>query len=87
MKQKPKKKYVPFDTAEEFFAANREHGLIVPNDYEDKKLIGYTDKDGTLVLSNQKSNRFVWTKFEELFNNFKFEDGTPCGKEVEVCLH
>lgn len=80
---KPKTKYVPFDTAEEFLEATRKHGLIIPKDYQDKKLIGYVDKDGILILSNRTNDRIVWVKFEEFFRDFKFTDGTPCGKEVE----
>ena len=80
---KPKPKYVPFDTAEEFLAANRKHGLIIPIGYEDKKLIAHVDKDGVLMLCNKRNDRIVWVMFEEFLRDFKFEDGTPCGKEVE----
>lgn len=83
VKPKKNKIYVPFDTAEEFLAATRVHGLIIPKDYQDKKLIGYVDKDCILMLSNRTNDRIVWVKFEEFFRDFKFEDGTPCGKEVE----
>lgn len=81
---KPKKKYVPFDTAEEFLAAQREHGFIIPNDYENKKLTAYISKDCILMLCNKKNDRVVWINFEEFFRDFTFEDGTPCGKEVKV---
>lgn len=81
---KPNKKYVPFEKAEEFLEATRKHGLIIPKDYQDKKLIGYVDKDGILMLSNRTNDRIVWVKFEEFFRDFKFNDGTPCGKEVEL---
>ena len=64
-------------------SATREHGLIIPKDYQDKKLIGYVDKDGILMLSNRTNDRIVWVKFEEFFRDFIFNDGTPCGKEVE----
>ena len=77
---KPKKKYVPFDTAEEFLAAQRKYGYSV-------FVIGrgrhyaYTNAKGyiKLVGKNKKSYTISFKVFLEKCN---FEDGTPCGKVV-----
>lgn len=77
---KPKKKYVPFDTAEEFLTAQRKYGYSV-------FVIGrgrhyaYTNAKGyiKLVGKNKKSYTISFKVFLEKCN---FEDGTPCGKVV-----
>ena len=86
------KKYVTFDTAEEFLAAQRAHG--------DDALITITE-DGVLK-KHDISVSLDWSvydhiddgdvdyigEFEDLlFEDYKFADGTQCGKEVEVCQH
>lgn len=85
----PKKSYVPFDTAEEFLAAQRKHGdgLI---SIDDNGVIKEHDisisPDGSVY--EHKENQ--WTSYckyigdlKDLFEYFKMGDGTPCGKEVE----
>ena len=84
------KKYVPFDTAEEFLAAQRKHGdgLI---SIDDNGVIKAHDisisQDGSVY--EHKENQ--WTSdceyignLKDLFEDFKMADGTPCGKEVEL---
>ena len=84
------KKYVPFDTAEEFLAAQRKHGdgLI---SIDDNGVIKAHDisisQDGSAY--EHKENQ--WTSdceyignLKDLFEDFKMADGTPCGKEVEL---
>ena len=84
------KKYVPFETAEEFLTAQRKHGdgLI---SIDDNGVIKAHDisisPDGSVY--EHKENQ--WTsycsyvgKLEDLFEDFKMADGTPCGKEVEL---
>lgn len=80
---KPKKKFVPFGTAEEFLAAQRVHGIAL-------RVVGQKD---TLLRAYVASNNEVflikfngnWSRcfFIELFKAWEFEDGTPCGKEVK----
>ena len=46
---KPKKKYVPFDTAEEFLEAQREHGEVIVDKTSGEKSNAYVNKNGTVV--------------------------------------
>ena len=81
---KPKKKYVPFETAEEFLAAQRVHGEVIVDKTSDEKSNAYVNKNGTVVSTKMFSN--VWTIgcLGTIFSYYKFKDGTPCGKEVEL---
>ena len=85
---KPKKKYVPFDTAEEFLAAQREHGYGVVC-IDDGNVFGGHDVSITLyghvfLHERSKSGEVInfYGNLLDLFENFKMADGTPCGKEV-----
>ena len=76
---KPKSKYIPFETPEEFFDAQREHGIETSTG----ELL-FINSDNTVYIDGTKGLESGKCGFEYLFNNFKFVDGTPCGKEVEV---
>lgn len=87
---KPKTKYVPFDTAEEFLAAQREHGDGVVC-IDDGNVFGGHDVSITLnghvfLHERSKSGEVInfYGNLLDLFEYFKMADGTPCGKEVEV---
>ena len=84
---KPKNSYVPFDTAEEFLAAQREHGggLICIDDGR-----VFRGHDVSITLDNHvflhersKSSEVInfFGNLYDLFEYFKMADGTPCGKE------
>ena len=77
-----KKVYVPFDTAEEFFAAQRKHGrdIIACGELYANS---YIDCYCNLFLYNGSETNIFTFNFETLFENCTFNDGTPCGKEVE----
>ena len=87
---KPKKSYVPFDTAEEFLAAQRKHGdelistyFIEPLKFNDI----YINADGLIFIRTEDKrgvNFNYYGYLKDLFEKFKFSDGTPCGKEVEL---
>ena len=87
---KPKTKYVPFDTAEEFLEAQREHGdgLISIDDNGVVKAHDISiSPDGSVYEHGENQ----WTStceyigdLKDLFEDFKFADGTPCGKEIEL---
>lgn len=81
---KPKKSYVPFDTAEEFLAAQRKHGEVIVDKTSGEKSNAYVNKNGTVVSTKILSN--VWTIgcLGTIFRYYKFEDGTLCGKDVEL---
>ena len=80
---KPKKKYIPFDTAEEFFAAQRKHGrdIIACGElYANSYIDCYCN---VFLYKGSEANIFTFN-FETLLENCTFADGAPCGKEVEV---
>ena len=85
---KPKTKYVPFDTPEEFLAAQRAHGgdaLITIEDGELKKHDISVSLDGSVYDHTDDGDVDYIGKFEDLLlEDYKFADGTPCGKEVEA---
>ena len=84
---KPKTKYVPFDTPEEFLAAYRKHGEFIENKETGEKMNAYVDKNGIVILSTALNCTYTFESIGTLFGYYKFSDGTPCGKEVEVCQH
>ena len=85
------KKYVPFDTAEEFFAAQMAHGgdaLITIEDGVLKKHDISVSLDGSVYDHIDDGSVDYIGYFEDLLlEDYKFADGTPCGKEVKSCQH
>ena len=80
---KPKESYVPFDTAEEFLEAQREHGKNVRCKIENCLFNSYVNECGDMILISD----YGYTKIEDIgsiFSKYEFADGTPCGKEVDV---
>lgn len=84
---KTKKKYVPFDTAEEFLAAYRKHGEFIENKESGEKMNAYVDKNGIVILSTALDCTHKFESLITLFRYYQFSDGTPFGKEVEECQH
>ena len=88
---KPKTMYVPFDTPEEFFAAQRAHGgdaLITIEDGVLKKHDISVSLDGSVYDHiDDGSVDYIGYFKDLLLEDYKFADGTPCGKEVDVCQH
>ena len=86
------KVYVPFDTAEEFLAAQRAHGgdalITITEDGVLKKHDISVSLDGSVYDHIDDGDVDYIGEFEDLlFEDYKFADGTPCGKEVDVCQH
>ena len=83
------KKYVPFDTAEEFLAAQMEHGCGVISIDDGGALKAHdisVSLDGSVYDHIDDGDVDYIGKFEDLlFEDYKFADGTPCGKEAETC--
>ena len=76
------KVYVPFDTAEEFLAAQRVHGINVY--FGGCKYGTNINANGGIILSpSTYTLNVVITDLENIFVECKFLDGTPCGKEVK----
>ena len=88
---KPKKKYVPFDTPEEFLAALRKHGcgVITIEDGMNKSHDISITIDGLVYEHGEDQWACTYLgDIEDLFlEDYKFKDGTPCGKEIELCRH
>lgn len=82
---KPKKKFVPFDTAEEFLAAQRAHGENVRYKIDDELYHVYVNNiSETILVSHYGRTGSIMTDIVNMFDKYEFADGTPCGKEVEV---
>ena len=78
-----KKVYVPFDTAEEFFAAQRKHGIDIIA-FGELYANSYIDCYCNVFLYKGSEANIFTFNLETLFENCTFADGAPCGKEVEV---
>ena len=78
---KPKPKYVPFDTAEEFIIAQRNKGNVIINKGSGTKYNIFINASNIVYLVNIYSFSFLST-LKKIFDEFTFTDGTPCGKEV-----
>lgn len=88
---KPNTKYVPFDTPEEFFAAQRAHGgdsfIRIENGTLKKHDLSVS-LDGSVYDHIYDGGVDYIGDFEDLLlEDYKFSDGTPCGKEVKSCQH
>ena len=85
---KPKKSYVPFDTAEEFLAAQSKHGENVRCKLDDELYHAYiNNRCETILVSHYGHTCSIITDIVNMFDKYEFADGTPCGKEVETCQH
>lgn len=83
---KPKKKYVPFETPEEFLAAQREHGEIVRCKLDDELYHAYiNNRNENVLVSHYGRTCSIITNIVNMYDEYEFADGTPCGKEVELC--
>ena len=80
------KKYVPFDTAEEFLAAQRKHGENVRCKLDDELYHAYiNNRCETILVSHYGHTGSIITNIVNMFDKYEFADGTPFGKEVDVC--
>ena len=79
-----KKVYVPFETAEEFLAAQRIHGMTIIGRNESTKLLCFVCCNNKVIITDMLYNNKGDTTFVWLLDFYKFADGTPCGKEVET---
>ena len=85
---KPNKKYVTFDTAEEFLAAQRKHGETVRYKLDDELYHSYiNNRAETILVSHYGRTCSIMTNIVNMYDKYEFEDGTPCGKEVKSCQH
>ena len=79
------KKYVPFDTAEEFLAAQRKHGENVRCKLDDELYHAYiNNRAETILVSHYGRTCSITTNIVNMYDEYEFADGTPCGKEVSL---
>ena len=82
------KVYVPFDTAEEFLTACRKHGETVRCKLDDELYHSYiNNRAETILVSHYGRTCSIMTNIVNMYDKYEFADGTPCGKEVDVCQH
>ncbi len=82
-KKEPEKKYVPFDLSKEKdrnmlrgkYLIQLHVGSFTP---EERMVVGFSENSAVIGGYNPKCY-----DGHELFENFTFLDGTPCGQEVE----
>ena len=85
---KPKPKYIPFETAEEFLEAQNKRGQAVIK-YVDKdktvfnQFYAYVNNLGKIILYGG-GDTVVLLTLEQLFNDYYYfdDDLTPCGKKI-----
>ena len=78
---KPKTKYVPFETAEDFLEVQRKHSGVL---FDVKNRIfcnGFVNEEGMFCATYKHS--FKICSLKDAFDNYEFFNGTPFGKEVE----
>ena len=84
-KAKTKTKFLPFETVDEFLAAQREHGAIIKMIDDDRLLSAFVRHDGSVLFVLPKSIcEKLLINVDNLFGKYEFADGTPCGKEIEL---
>ena len=80
---KPEPEFAPFESAEEFLEAQRKHGAKIKRIKDDVLLDIYVNYYTDRVLLVDSIGTIENTLLSILYRNYKFLDGTPCGKEVE----
>ncbi len=80
---KPKSKYVPFETADEFLKAQCQHGTTLIENIVSIAYYSSIDCYNNIKLERKSTGMCEKGTFGHIFNCFHFEDGTPCGKEIK----
>ena len=80
---KPKPKYVPFDTPEEFLEAQRVHGEVLEDKENGVKMTAYVNKNGIVVSPKFFSNIWMVSNLQNILRDYRFKEGTPCGKIID----
>ena len=80
---KPKPKYVPFDTPDEFLEAQRVHGEVLVDKKNGVKMTTYVNKNGIVACAKFFSNTWMVSSLQNILRDFRFKDGTPCGKIID----
>ena len=80
---KPKTRYVPFETAEEFLAAQRKYSKTVRCKANNYLFRSYVNECGDIALVDAAGHSII-EDMDDIHERYEFLDGTPCGKEVEL---
>ena len=80
---KPKPKYVPFDTPEEFLEAQRVHGEVLEDKENGVKMTAYVNKNGIVACAKFFSNTWIVSNLQNILRDYQFKDGMPCGKIID----
>lgn len=87
---KPKPKFRPFKSVDEFLEAQREHGGGLINILDDEVINDtdiYISINGNVYKGKDTQIGYHLDPIgdlKDLFKNYKFIDCTPCGKTVEI---
>ena len=81
---KSKPKYVPFETVEELLEAQKKHGVYIKRIEDDVLFDIYVNYYSDHILLEDSKGNIENTLLSILYENYKFFDGTPCGKEVKA---
>ena len=81
---KPKPEFRPFKNAEEFLEAQRTHGVKIKRIEDNVLLDIYVNYYTGRALLVDSIGTIENTLLSNLYRNYKFLDGTPCGKEVQL---
>ena len=78
---KPKPQYIPFDTAEEFINAQKEHGVEVKYTKSGIERRVFINSQGrVLLVTNGICDKL--NQVRNMFGDYVFLDNTPCGKQI-----
>ncbi len=80
---KPKPKFMPFKTPEEFIEAQGKHGSYIKSIEDGILFNSYVNYMG-YVLLEADINKIGYSHINLLYRRYVFTDGAPCGKEVNV---
>lgn len=72
---KPEPKYRPYNSAEEFLNAQKEHGPHILYDKFGYNVITQINQDSIWINLYQSHQKISFSKLV----NYKWQDGTPCG--------
>lgn len=72
---KPEQKLHPYNSTEEFAEAMKEHGpMLIEKSSSCYFMVSITHRHGRVILPHGISKTF-----QEMFDEFVWQDGTPCG--------
>lgn len=81
---KPKSTYRPYKNAKEFLNAQKDHGMYLREKVSQGVVMPLGVNDYRVILPDNKplltSKDFL---YENILNNFVWQDGTPCGVKEE----